>query len=273
MYQLRSGIFKNILIETRPITLLTKQYDEYHISPKRRKKFDQIQYDLLKKCSAEMNFAEWNEWYENYLQENKFLRSTDNYGAKLDGADLAYCYLEGANLSFAHLVNADLSYTYLRQANLENANLAGANLWRAYFVGAKLSGANPDAANYDSGDKMKYSPDTANFLKRAASLKNISEWNAWYENELADEVHDARVYGAFLEEADLRNLDLSFAVLRYAHLEGSDLRGVVLRGADLSYAHLEGADLWDADLTDADLSHAELGGANLSGAKMEGVKF
>lgn len=220
-----------------------------------------------------MDFSEWNFWYEKYLLENKFLRSTDNYGAKLDGADLAYCYLEGANLSFAHLMNADLSYTYLRKANLENANLAGANLWRAYFVGAKLSGANPDAASYDSLGKVKYDSGVADFLRKSASSKNISEWNVWYEGELSNEAGDARVYGAFLEEADLRNLDISNAVLRYAHLEGADLRGILLRDADLSFAHLEGADLWDADLSGANLSHAELGGANLSGARMDGVRF
>jgi uncharacterized protein YjbI with pentapeptide repeats len=243
------------------------------VSARRRRKFDQVQYDLLKRCSAAMDFTEWNGWYETHLRENSFLRSTDGYGAKLEGADLAYFYLKGANLSFANLMHADLSYTYLRNANLENANLAGANLWRAYVAGAKLSGANPDAAHYESAGKTKYDPDVADLLKRSASSGSISGWNAWYKNELADGPKDARRYGAFLEEADLRNLDLSHADLSYAHLEGADLRGVVLREADLSYAHLEGADLWDADLTGADLSHAELGGANLAGAKMDRVRM
>jgi hypothetical protein len=73
--------------------------------------------------------------------------------------------------------------------------------------------------------------------------------------------------------ADLRDADLSDAVLRGAVLRGADLsdavlRGAVLRGADLSGAVLRGADLSDADLSGADLSDAVLRGAVLSDADL-----
>lgn len=241
--------------------------------PKRRTKFDADQYAMLQRCSLAMDFTEWNAWYAGYLKENQFLRSTDNYGAHLEGADLAYWYLEGVDLRFALLQKADLSYTYLKNARLENANLAGANLWRAFLGGASLIGANPDAAEYDAAGKMKYDAGVAELLRKSAETGDIAGWNVRYQEMLVNGGGDVRTYGAYLEEAHLRDLDLSGADLRYAHLEGADLRNVRLCGADLRYAHMEGADLWQADLTDANMEHAELGGANLAGAKRERVKF
>lgn len=241
--------------------------------PKRRTKFDADQYAMLQRCSLAMNFTEWNAWYAEHLKANQYLRSTDNYGAHLEGADLAYWYLEGADLRYALLQKADLSYTYLKNAHLESANLAGANLWRAFLGGANLIGANPDAAEYDAAGKMKYDAGQAGLLQKAAETGDITGWNRWYQEMLANGCGDVRTYGAYLEEAHLRDLDLSGADLRYAHLEGADLRNVRVCGADLRYAHLEGADLWQADLRDADLTHAELGGANLGGARLDGAKF
>lgn len=242
--------------------------------PKRRKKFDAAQYARLKQCSQAMDFTEWNAWYAGYLKENLFLRSsTESYGAHLEGADLSYWYLEGADLRSALLENADLSYTYLKNARLENANLTGANLWRAFLGGAFLAGANPDAARYDAAGKMKYKPVVATLLRECAVNGTIARWNVWYKNDLALNAPGSPNYGAYLEEAHLRDLDLSRAYLQYAHLEGADLRNVRLCGADLRYSHLEGADLWQADLQDADLTHAELGGANLAGANLTNTKF
>ena len=187
--------------------------------PPRRIRFNQDQYALLRRGSELMDFTEWNSWYAKYLADNLFLRSTDAYGAHLAGADLAYWYLEGADLRFAQLQNADLSYSYLKHANLANANLAGTNLWRAFLAGAELSGANPDAAVYDPAGRIKFDPAQESRLRKAAESGTIAAWNAWYRTELSKEDSDVRLYGAYLEEASLRNLDLSGAVLCYAHLD------------------------------------------------------
>ena len=135
----------------------------------------------------------------------------------------------------------------------DNLFLRSTDSYGAHLAGAELSGANPDAAVYDPAGRIKFDPDHASRLREAAESGNIGAWNAWYKTELSQADGDVRLYGAYLEEASLRNLDLS--------------------GAVLCYAHLEGADLWQANLTGADLRYAELGGANLAGAKKEKALF
>ena len=85
------------------------------------------------------------------------------------------------------------------------------------------------------------------------------------------------VRAAIEKNADLRNADLSGAVLRNAVLRnavlsGADLRNAVLRNADLSGADLRNADLRNADLRNADLRNADLRNADLSGAVLRSFK-
>lgn len=88
---------------------------------------------------------------------------------------------------------------------------------------------------------------------------------------------------AYLEQvdlsgADLREVDLSEAILIYANLSGADLTNANLSGAKLSGADLSGADLTNANLSgvvtlSTDLSGATLFFANISGANLTGNKL
>ena len=81
-----------------------------------------------------------------------------------------------------------------------------------------------------------------------------------------------------LEEAELYKIDLEGsnlyqAVLKKASLTESNLKGInlhwaCLEGARLGYTNLENADLRDANLREADLFMANLKGANLRGANL-----
>lgn len=66
-----------------------------------------------------------------------------------------------------------------------------------------------------------------------------------------------------LSNANLRGIDLSYAVLFQGDFSGADLRGANLRDAFLIRADLSGADLTGADLSDADLVGANLDNAVL----------
>jgi uncharacterized protein YjbI with pentapeptide repeats len=91
-------------------------------------------------------------------------------------------------------------------------------------------------------------------------IESVEDWNAWRDDNPS--IVPA-LWGADLEEADLRGADLKRsdleeAVLSGADLSTSDLRGAKLRGADLRGANLEGADLMETNLKRADLEGVDL---------------
>jgi uncharacterized protein YjbI with pentapeptide repeats len=117
------------------------------ISREAQSRFNQEQYDILKRCSQEKNIMEWNSYRADHPEirihlQNADLRRAQLEGAKLNGADLKGAQLEGADLFAADLKKADLS-----RANLEKANLWGATLCEANLEGACLASANLENAD------------------------------------------------------------------------------------------------------------------------------
>ncbi len=72
-------------------------------------------------------------------------------------------------------------------------------------------------------------------------------------------------------DQDLRDANLSGAILSNANLILADLREANLMGIDLSGANLMGADLSGADLLGANLTGANLTGATLTDANLKGA--
>lgn len=73
--------------------------------------------------------------------------------------------------------------------------------------------------------------------------------------------------------ADLRDVDLSGAVLTATNFSAADLRGADLGGANLDGADLRGADLRGANLVGAYLRGANFEEANLAGAMATAVRW
>jgi len=91
-------------------------------------------------------------------------------------------------------------------------------------------------------------------------IESVEDWNTWRQD---NPTIVPALWGADLEEADLRGADLKRSDLEEAVLSGadlsiSDLRGAKLRGADLRGANLEGADLMEANFKRADLEGVDL---------------
>ena len=103
-------------------------------------------------------------------------------------------------------------------------------------------------------------------LKRCSDRKDISEWNAWRDENRSEEIwlSGAKLMDAHLEDADLRDAHLEGAKMWNAHLKGAHLRAAHLEGAELLAAHLAGAELLAAHLEGASLVSAYLEGANLA---------
>jgi uncharacterized protein YjbI with pentapeptide repeats len=75
-----------------------------------------------------------------------------------------------------------------------------------------------------------------------------------------------------LQGAKLKGAILISACLKNAKLRRADLTQANLRGAALTGAHLHGADLTKSNLRGADMDSVKLAGANLTEADLRGVK-
>lgn len=105
--------------------------------------------------------------------------------------------------------------------------------------------------------------------------KGVVAWNEWRQNnpDLKPDLSNS-----ILSEANLSGIDLSDAVLNWAHLGEANLSKANLRGADLSDtdlfeanlsgAKLSGAEIYNSKIMQADLSKANLRKANLSRADL-----
>lgn len=84
---------------------------------------------------------------------------------------------------------------------------------------------------------------------------------------------DTYLAQAFLEQAILRGANLRGANLRFAKLQEADLSGADLTGAQLIVAWMQGTVLRGAVLNGADLQGADLAGADLTGASLTRAKL
>ena len=110
------------------------------------KRLDAQQYDLLKRCAAAHDAAEWNQWRQLNPVEEILLEGADLADAHLEGVNLSMANLRGAGLVGAHLQGAYLNLADLRRCHLSLARLDGAGLSGANLTGADLTGAHLDGA-------------------------------------------------------------------------------------------------------------------------------
>lgn len=167
----------------------------------------------------------WNRWVRS---------QPPDFHAELDGAALAYAYLEraelraanlhGADLCGAHLTGADLSQADLNEANLRDADLTEANLWSAYLNSAKLTDANLTNANLNRATLID-----AQLLRTNLSGANLG---------------GAQLNNAFIKSANLSGADFT----------GAELTGAILKCVDLERSTLRAARLGDTMFLDVDIS-------------------
>jgi len=133
--------------------------------PESEVKFNQEQYELLKRCSDKKDMTEWNEWREKNKDEPIYLQCAELTGANLENANL-----EEANLEEAILKKANLQGSNLLETNFNLANLEEANLEKVDLAGASLSFANLDKANLTGANLLIANLTCASI--KAVNLKN-----------------------------------------------------------------------------------------------------
>ncbi|NDF69448.1 MAG: pentapeptide repeat-containing protein [Actinobacteria bacterium] len=167
----------------------------------------------------------------------------------LRGINLAGRDLSTARAPYADFTNANLSGAFLMSFNLASATLKGANLSGAtggwlYFNGANLEGANLSKAN------LRY-----------------SNFDAHVDNDtIRVNLRNANLTEAILAGSTFENADLTGASARNADLSSTNMQKAILRNADLTSASFRRADLHDADFTGATL------GSNWR-SQFEGAQF
>jgi hypothetical protein len=149
------------LIMTRENDNATYQEDQ--------SRFDQKQYDILKRCSEEKNITEWNSYRADQPEIRIHLQNADLRRARLEGAKLS-----GANLEGAQFEGADLFAADFKKADLRGANLEKANLWGATLIEANLEGACLVSANLENADL------------RGANLDKANLWGANLEGAIVE---------------------------------------------------------------------------------------
>lgn len=96
--------------------------ENYNLTSQEDKsRFNQEQYDILKRCSQQENINEWNSYRADHPEIRIHLQNADLRKARLEGAKLSGADLEGAQLEGADLFAADMKKADLRGANLEGA--------------------------------------------------------------------------------------------------------------------------------------------------------
>lgn len=102
-------------------------------------------------------------------------------------------------------------------------------------------------------------------------MSDFSGVNFWWE--FLDSGKPGEEWPISLAEADLVQVDLSHAMLRFVDLTKAELVGATLIGTDLRNTTLINADLQDALLQGTNLEEANLAGADLRGAILDGANF
>jgi hypothetical protein len=141
----------------------------------------------------------------------------------------------------------------LRNLNLVGVNLIGVDLHKAILIGTNLSGAILHSANLQE------------CIFSTATLYNTDIRSA---NLAGADLRWANFCNSFLQDANLQDIDAS-----YAKLDGSNLLNANLCQAKFYASHLSGALLAGADLSRADFTRAELRKAELIQAKLLGTNF
>lgn len=193
------------------------------------RKFNRLQYNILKRCSDKRNVTEWNEWRKEYPNEKILLE-----GAHLENARLVEAHLENADLRFAYLENANLAATHLEGANLSHAHLENAYLSQAHLENVDLFGIHLKNASL-----------------AGAHLENAQLWEAHLENANIKGAHleNVDLMKAHLKKADFMNTNLENTKLWEANLQGTNFKHAKLQGADFSGAIVDGETLiWGCEI-------------------------
>lgn len=180
--------------------------------------------------------------------------------------------LQGANLDEAHLFNVKLDGANLSYASLKGAEII-CDFSRANFHGAKLQQVVFDSYNAFDLDLSQADLSGANLRGVHMSGSNLREANLFGANLEDTFLYDADLSNANLGHANLRGTMFRDANLKQSVLNDLHLDDTSLLRADLSGAFLQNTIFYRADLTGACLECADLRCVSFIETHLDGARF
>lgn len=152
----------------------------------------------------------------------------------LPGISLKAATLVGANLYKTNLKGADLSMVDLFAADMEGANLADVNLYGANLRGSCLNNATLDGANLTGCDFRSGQISTDTKHERSKRVDRNTGLTA-----TDTQLRNSNLSRAILVDTRMQGVDLSGAEMDQADLRGADLSGAIVVGANIGEAIME----------------------------------
>lgn len=220
---------------------------------KKKRRFSQEQYEMLKRCSKKKDITEWNEWFAE-VGENILLEGADLKGVHLERAQLLAAHLEGADLSGANLERAYLARARLQGASLIGGSFGHVNLCNANLTGAILKGAILTRSILKGANLRKADLESADLTRAILEDAKLIEAN----------LDDTRINGANLKNVDLNYCHLKNAEVMYSNLKNVNLCRADLRGTNFEMGQVDGSTLIWSCKVDRD--------TNFSGVALENCR-
>ncbi|MBC8250946.1 MAG: pentapeptide repeat-containing protein, partial [Candidatus Nitrosopelagicus sp.] len=176
-------------------------------------------------------YVDWsNCLLEGRDLSHRDLSNANLSGANLYGAQLDNTNLSGADLSYSNLYKVDLANTDLTKADLSYANMCGATnpVVKIEWPGGTSPGERYLIFDFTDTD-LSYADFDHAQIQEVVLTNAIVKYTNFHDSDLS--------------RADLSNMDLTGTILTKANLSGADLSGVDLSGKDLTGTILTGADL------------------------------
>lgn len=186
-------------------------------------------------------------------------------GVNLDNADLSGQDLEGINLSgqsirWANFENARLAFANLQGCNLNGSNFRRTNLFSSNLQGAYMKGTDIHGANFSNANlkNVDFRRDVLN--KQITSCKNASFAHSDMTSIVIEsyEFYDCNFSGAKIQKSTIKYTMLDACNLRETDLTGAILYDFNVRNSDLTNVRLRAVNLTKTDFHNCDLSSAYL---------------
>lgn len=190
--------------------------------------------------------------YEKGEERCLNLEKTNLPKAKLNGAKL-----NRLNLSNAHIDWANLQGVYLEEANLDHIHMVRSNLKNAHLKNASLISAHLEEADMEGADLQKTDLSDAYLIGtnlKGAKLNGAILWGARFGK--------TRSIGVDPHEFDP---GIEFGYGRFTNLKGADLRDAGLWETDLTGCYLDDADLRGVDLSRTAITQDQIEKAIIDG--------